>query len=62
MLYSITYKRPHNPHHSHFQNQVRGLATRIVKGEDSLKDTLEELNKYGHAIVSVYNNVGERVS
>ena len=62
MLYSVTYKRPHNPHHSHFQNQVRGLATRIVKGEDSLKSTLEELNKSGYTVVSVYNYVGRSLS
>lgn len=53
----ITYKKASNPHISHFQNEVRGIASRIFK-------SIEEAREFAKTVevISVYDKTGKRIS
>ena len=53
----ITYKKASNPNISRFQNQVRGIATRIFKTEEEAREFAKTVE-----VISVHDKTGKRIS
>lgn len=55
-IYTVTYNRPNNPNVSKYQNEVRGIATKIIRGETEAKAFAKTVET-----IAVRNYIGKRV-
>ena len=53
----ITYKKASNPNISRFQNQARGIASRIFKTEEEAREFAKTVE-----VISIHDKTGKRIS
>ena len=54
---TVTYKKASNPNISRFQNQVRGIATRIFTTEEEAREFAKSVE-----VISVHDKTGKKIS
>ena len=56
-IYTITYKKAHNPNCTNYRNENRNVATRIITGEAEAKAFAETVE-----VICIRNYIGRKVS
>lgn len=62
-IYTITFKRPHDPRYRIPRNAVRGIAFKAVKGLEATKQAAAEIAQWpNHEIIEIRDYTGKRVT